>query len=65
MCMCCGLLRTLMLLYDGVCVTSANRIDEVLTRIPELPDLDLVLLDTSMPGMEDFAGLRRTVEEAS
>jgi two-component system, NarL family, nitrate/nitrite response regulator NarL len=61
--MCCGLLRTLMLLYDDVCVTSANRIDEVLTRIPELPDLDLVLLDTGMPGMEDFAGLRQTVEK--
>jgi two-component system, NarL family, nitrate/nitrite response regulator NarL len=61
--LCCGLLRTLMLLYDGVCVTAANSIDEVLALIPELPDLDLVLLDVSMPGMEDFAGLRRTVEK--
>ena len=49
--MCCGLLRTLMLLYDNVCVTSANSIDEVLTSILELPDLDLVLLDTSMARM--------------
>src|SRR5262245_61404046 len=60
--LCCGLLRTLMLLYDDVCVTAANSIDEVLARIPELPDLELVLLDTSMPGMENFVGLRRTVE---
>jgi DNA-binding NarL/FixJ family response regulator len=58
-----GLLRTLMLLYDNVCVTSANSIDEGLTRIPELPDLDLVLLDTSMPGLKDFTGLRRAVEK--
>lgn len=59
---CCGLLRTLMLLYDDVHVTSANSIDEVLTCILKLPDLDLVLLDASMPGMENFAGLRQTVE---
>ena len=61
--MCCALLRTLMLLYDDVCVTSANSIDEVLTCISEVPDLDLVLLDTSMPGLEDFTGLRRAVEK--
>jgi two-component system nitrate/nitrite response regulator NarL len=61
--LCSGLLRTLMLLYDGVCVTAANSIDEVLARILELPDADLVLLDTSMPGMDNFAGLRRTVEK--
>ena len=61
--LCGGLLRTLMLLYDDVCVTPANSIDEVLARIPELPDLDLVLLDASMPGMENFAGVRRTVEK--
>gem|GEM_PF-85824 len=60
--LCCGVLRTLMLLYDDVCVTAANSIDEVLARISELPDLELVLLDASMPGMENFAGLRRTVE---
>jgi len=34
----------------------------MLTLIPGLPDLDLVLLDASMPGMENFAGLRRLVE---
>jgi DNA-binding NarL/FixJ family response regulator len=61
--LCSGLLRTLMLLYDGVCVTAANSIDEVLARILELPDPDLVLLDTSMPGMENFTGLKRTVEK--
>jgi two-component system nitrate/nitrite response regulator NarL len=63
--LCCGLLRTLMLLYDDVCVTAANSIDEVLARIPELPDLELVVLDASMPGMENFVGLRRTVEKLS
>jgi DNA-binding NarL/FixJ family response regulator len=35
----------------------------MLTLIPGLPDLNLVLLDASMPGMEDFAGLRRLVEK--
>jgi len=61
--LCGGLLRTLMLLYDSVRVAAANSIEEVLARIPELPDLDLVLLDASMPGMEHFAGLRVTVEK--
>jgi len=61
--LCSGLLRTLTLLYDDVRVTAANSIDEVLARISELPDPDLVLLDTSMPGMENFAGLRLTVEK--
>ena len=57
--LCCGLVRTLQLLWEDVCVTGADNIDEILTLIPGLPDLDLVLLDASMPGMENFAGLRR------
>ena len=61
--LCCGLLQTLTQLYDGVRVTGANSIDEVLARIQDLPDLDLVVLDAAMPGMENFAGLRRTVEK--
>jgi CheY-like chemotaxis protein len=60
--LCRGLLRTL-LLHDGICVTATDGIDEMLTLIPRLPDLDLVLLDASMPGMENFAGLRRLVEK--
>jgi DNA-binding NarL/FixJ family response regulator len=60
--MCGGLLRTLALIYHDIQVTSANSIDEVLTGILKLPDLDLVLLDASMPGMENFDGLRRVVE---
>jgi two-component system, NarL family, nitrate/nitrite response regulator NarL len=59
--LCCGLLRTLVLLYDDVRLTSANSIDEVLAC--RLPDLDLVLLDASMPGMENLAGLKRTVKK--
>jgi len=58
--LCCGLLRTLMQLYDSVCVTAANNIDEVLAHVQDQPDL--VLLDADMPGMEDFAGLRRAVD---
>jgi DNA-binding NarL/FixJ family response regulator len=61
--LCCGLVRTLQLLRDDVCVTVAESIDEMLTLIPGLPDLDLVLLDASMPGMENFAGLRQLVEK--
>ncbi len=60
---CCGLLRTLTLLYEDVYVAPANSIDEMLTRIPGLPDLDLVVLDASMPGMDNLAGLRRLVEK--
>src|SRR5262245_5187433 len=60
--LCCGLLRTLMVLYEDVYVTAANSIDEVLDRLAKVPDLGLVLLDTGMPGMENFAGLKRTVE---
>jgi DNA-binding NarL/FixJ family response regulator len=60
--LCRGLVRTLMLLHDGVCITAADSIDEILARIPGLPDVDLVLLDASMPGMENFVGLRRVVE---
>jgi len=60
---CCGLLQILMLLFEDVCVAPANSIDEVLTRIPGLPDLDLVVLDASMPRMDNLAGLRRLVEK--
>jgi DNA-binding NarL/FixJ family response regulator len=61
--LCRGLVRTLTLLRDDVCVIAADSIDDVLARTSELPDLDLVLLDARMPGMENFGGLRRTVEK--
>ena len=35
--LCRGPLRTLMLLYDNVCVTAASSIDEVLARIAGSP----------------------------
>lgn len=63
---CCGVLRIVDMIYHDVEVISANSIDEVLASVRELHDLDLdldlVLLDTSMPGMENFDGLRRVVE---
>jgi two-component system, NarL family, nitrate/nitrite response regulator NarL len=61
--LCCGLVRTLQLLREDVCVTAADSIDEMLILIPGLPDLGLVLLDASMRGMENFAGLRRLVKK--
>jgi DNA-binding NarL/FixJ family response regulator len=61
--LCRGLVRTLTLLRDDVCIIAANSIDEVLARISESPDLDLVLLDAGMPGMEHFAGVRRTADK--
>jgi DNA-binding NarL/FixJ family response regulator len=61
--LCCGLVRALQLLREDVCVTAADSIDEMLTLIPGLPDLDLVAVSASMPGMENFAGLRRLVEK--
>ena len=53
--LCCGLVRTLQLLWEDVYVTSADSIDEMLTIIPGLPALDLVALSASMPGMENFS----------
>jgi CheY-like chemotaxis protein len=47
--LCRGLVRTLQLLREDVCVTAADSIDEVLARIPWVSDLELVLLDASMP----------------
>jgi DNA-binding NarL/FixJ family response regulator len=60
--LCRGLVRTLTLLRDDVCIVAADSIDDMLARISEQPDLDLVLLDERMPGMGSFAGLRRIVE---
>jgi len=60
--LCSGLLRTLMLLYDNVCVTTANSIDDVFAHIPESSAFDLLLLDADMPGMENFVGLRHVVK---
>ena len=61
--LCRGLVRTLTLLRDDVCIVAADSIDDMLARISEQPDLDLVLLDERMPGMGSFAGLRRIVEK--
>jgi DNA-binding NarL/FixJ family response regulator len=62
--LCRGLVRTLMLLDEKVFVIRADSIDEVLANIPLLPDLDLILLDAQMPGMENHVGLRQTIEKA-
>jgi two-component system, NarL family, nitrate/nitrite response regulator NarL len=60
--LCRGLVRTLMLLDDQVSITRADSIVEVLASLPLLPDLNLILLDTQMPGMENFAGLKQTID---
>jgi hypothetical protein len=53
--LCCGLSRTLALIYHDVHVASANSIDEAIASILKLADL---LLDASIPGMENFEGTR-------
>ena len=61
--LCCGLVRALQLLREDVCVTAADSIDEMLTLIPGCLISTFVAVSASMPGMENFAGLRRLVEK--
>ena len=59
--LCCGLLRTLVLLT--AMFASRPLIASTSCWLCVLPDLDLVLLDASMPGMENLAGLKRAVKK--
>jgi len=53
-----GLGLVLLNLFDGIEVLEAQDADEALAVLERQADIDLVLLDLAMPGMEGFAGLR-------
>ncbi len=53
-----GLRYLLSRLGDDVEIIEAKDCAEALTRVAERPDLDLLLLDLAMPGMDGLAGLR-------
>ena len=59
-----GLKLVLAKLFDGVDVVEAGDCDEALAALSEHPEIDLILLDLSMPGMEGFEGLERIREQA-
>lgn len=42
---------------DDVAVEEAGSLDEVIALLDRLPDVDLLLLDLSMPGVQGFSGL--------
>lgn len=59
-----GLKLLLAKLFDGVDVVEAGDCEEALAALRDNPEIDLILLDLSMPGMEGFDGLERIREQA-
>lgn len=53
-----GLSLVLHSLFEGIEVLEAQDADEALAVLEQQTDIDMVLLDLAMPGMEGFAGLR-------
>ena len=45
-------------------IEEAHDLEDTVRRLGTLKDLDLLLLDLNMPGMEGFAGVRRLCELA-
>ena len=54
-----GLSQVLRGLADETCVVAEDDAERALDRARDLQDLDLILLDLSMPGMNGFAAVQR------
>ena len=52
-----ALRKTIEEMFDGVTIVEAGSLDEVSGELGSNCDIDLVLLDLSMPGMRGFSGL--------
>lgn len=59
-----GLSLVLQNIFEGVDIIEADDADSALKQISEIQSFDLILLDLSMPGMEDLQGLEAIIEKA-
>ncbi len=58
-----GMKHILLGLDDGVDVVEAASYDEARARIADQPAFDMALVDLAMPGLDEFAGLKRLCDE--
>ena len=58
-----GMKHILLGLDDGVEVVEAASYDEARARIADQPAFDMALVDLAMPGLDEFAGLKRLCDE--
>lgn len=58
-----GMKHILLGLDDGVAVIDAANYEEARAAVRELPPFDMALVDLGMPGLDDFAGLRKLCGE--
>jgi DNA-binding NarL/FixJ family response regulator len=58
-----GMKHILLGLEDNVEIIDAANYDEARTAVREQAPFDMALVDLSMPGLDDFQGLRNLIEE--